>query len=267
MHPESNQAVVGAIPARYASQRLPGKILRPLAGRPMIEHVYRRSQDAKGLDRVVILTDDQRIVDAAVAFGAECELTPVDCASGTDRVAWAARSWDALAVVNIQGDEPLIDPAAITQLASHLTEHPEDAVVTLAAPAGPEDMDDPDTVKVVIDSAGYALYFSRSPIPYRRGAGGPAPLRHVGIYGYQRSTLLELAELEPTPLELAESLEQLRALENGIAIRVLETDGEWWGVDTMKDLERTEEYLRENASDDGGGAPRSQVETSGPKRD
>ena len=245
MHPESNSSIVGAIPARYASRRLPGKILRPLAGRPMIEHVYRRSSRAEGLDRVVILTDDQRIVDAASAFGAECELTPAECASGTDRVAWAARGWQVGAVVNIQGDEPLIDPASISQLASHLATHPRDGVVTLATPVGPEDLENPNVVKVVVNLEGYALYFSRSPIPFRRDGDGPVPLRHVGIYGYQRSTLLRLAELEPSPLERAESLEQLRALENGIPIRVLETAGEWWGVDTIEDFERTERYLRE----------------------
>ncbi len=246
--------VFGAIPARYGSRRLPGKALRELAGRPMIEHVYRRAREARGLARVVVLTDDERIARAVAGFGGECQMTPAECASGTDRVAWAAREWDAAAVVNIQGDEPLIDPRAITRLARHLTDHPDDPVVTLAAAAAPEDPANPDVVKVVVDREGRALYFSRAPIPYPRGEGGRAPLRHVGIYGYQRAALLELAALEPSPLERAESLEQLRALEHGIPIRVLETDGFWWGVDTMEDLARTEEFLRRRQTAGSGAA-------------
>ncbi len=253
MHPSEKPApgpsdpaarVFGAIPARYGSRRLPGKALRELAGRPMIEHVYRRALEARGLERVVVLTDDERIAAAVAAFGGECQMTPAECASGTDRVAWAARGWDAAAVVNIQGDEPLIDPRAITRLAGHLAGRPGDPIVTLAAPAAAEDPGNPDVVKVVVDHEGRALYFSRAPIPFPRGEGGRPPLRHVGIYGYQREALLALAALEPSPLERAESLEQLRALEHGIPIRVLETDGFWWGVDTMEDLARTEEFLR-----------------------
>ena len=217
----------------------------PIAGRPMIEHVWRRASQAEGLERVVVLTDDQRIAEAAAKFGADCEMTPGDCASGTDRVAWAARSWQAAAVVNIQGDEPLIEPAAITALATHLRDHPRDPVATLAAPAADGDLENPDVVKVVVDSRGYALYFSRSPIPYPRGEGGAAPLCHIGIYGYQREALLRLAGLPPTPLERSESLEQLRALENGIPIRVLPVERTWWGVDTIEDLRAVDRFLLE----------------------
>lgn len=163
--------IVAAIPARFASTRLPGKPLLPLAGRPMIEHVYRRAQRAAGIDRVVVLTDDERIFSAVAAFGGEVELTPADCTSGTDRIAYAARFWDAAAIVNVQGDEPLIDPAAIAAVAHHLHTYPGDPVVTLAAPAGAADETNPNAVKVVRDLRGYALYFSRSQVPYPRVPG------------------------------------------------------------------------------------------------
>jgi 3-deoxy-manno-octulosonate cytidylyltransferase (CMP-KDO synthetase) len=242
---------VGAIPARYGSTRLPGKPLLPIAGRPMIEHVYARVARAKGLARVVVLTDDERIARAVESFGGEWEMTPADCASGTDRIAWAARGWDAAtvaAVINIQGDEPLIDPDEVTKIAAHLAAHPGDPVVTLATPATPEEMANPNAVKVVLGRDGAALYFSRAPIPYPRhsGAVAAAPLKHLGIYGYQREALLRLAGLAPTPLELSESLEQLRALENGIPIRVLITARGAVGVDTAEDLETVEQMLRAN---------------------
>ncbi|HEY0514247.1 MAG TPA: 3-deoxy-manno-octulosonate cytidylyltransferase [Thermoanaerobaculia bacterium] len=242
--------MVGAIPARYGSTRLPGKPLLPIAGRPMIEHVYTRVARARGLSRVVVLTDDERIARAVEAFGGEWEMTPADCASGTDRIAWAARRWDTAAVagvINIQGDEPLIDPEEISRLAAHLAAHPEDPVVTLATPASPDEMDNPNAVKVVLARDGAALYFSRAPIPFVREAtrqvGEAPPLKHLGIYGYQREALLRLAGLPPAPLERAESLEQLRALENGIPIRVLVVGRGSFGVDTAEDLARVEQIL------------------------
>jgi 3-deoxy-manno-octulosonate cytidylyltransferase (CMP-KDO synthetase) len=235
---------VGAIPARFGSTRLPGKPLLPIAGRPMIEHVYARVAQARGLTRVVVLTDDERIARAVESFGGEWEMTPADCASGTDRIAWAARSWNASAVINVQGDEPLIDPEGISRIAEHLAASPGDPVVTLATPAEPGEMDNPNAVKVVLARDGSALYFSRSPIPYQRQPGGAAPLKHLGIYGYQREALLRLAGLPPTPLERSESLEQLRALENGIPIRVLVVDRGSFGVDTAEDLERVETILK-----------------------
>jgi 3-deoxy-manno-octulosonate cytidylyltransferase (CMP-KDO synthetase) len=238
---------VGAIPARYGSTRLPGKPLLPIAGRPMIEHVYTRVARARGLARVVVLTDDERIARAVEAFGGEWEMTPADCASGTDRIAWAARGWDAATtagVINIQGDEPLIDPEEVSRIAEHLAAHPQDPVVTLATAATAEEMTNPNAVKVVLARDGAALYFSRSAVPYPRNEGGFIPLKHLGIYGYQRAALLRLAALEPTPLERSESLEQLRALENGIPIRVLTVARGSFGVDTAADLERVEEILR-----------------------
>jgi 3-deoxy-manno-octulosonate cytidylyltransferase (CMP-KDO synthetase) len=239
--------VVAAIPARYGSTRLPGKPLLPLAGRPLIEHVYRRVAGARGLARVVVLTDDERIARAVEAFGGEVELTPADCASGTDRIAWAARRWPGSgAVINVQGDEPLIDPRAVSALAEHLAAHPEDPVVTLAAPLGGDpasEMSNPNVVKVVVGLDGRALYFSRAAIPHARQPGGAAPLRHVGIYGYQRAALLALADLPPSPLERSEALEQLRALENGIPIRMLLTAAALPDVNTREDLERVERLL------------------------
>jgi 3-deoxy-manno-octulosonate cytidylyltransferase (CMP-KDO synthetase) len=238
--------VVGAIPARYGSTRLPGKPLLPIAGRPMIEHVYGRVREAAGLDRVVVLTDDERIARVVLRFGGEVELTPAECRSGTDRIAWAARSWDGVAaVVNVQGDEPLIDPAAVGLVARHLVAHPEDPMVTLAVPAEPEEEDAASAVKVVCDLSGHALYFSRARIPFPRHGNAAAvrPRKHVGIYGYQREALLRLAELPRSPLEEVESLEQLRALENGIRIRVLEGGRPGPGVDTAEDLEKVEAMM------------------------
>lgn len=238
---------MAAIPARYASTRLPGKPLLPIAGRPMIEHVYRRAARARGLSRVVVLTDDERIARAVEGFGGEVEMTPAECPSGTDRIAHAARGWpDATAVVNVQGDEPLIDPEAVSRIAEHLASCPTDPVVTLAAPLAPPAADafaSPHVVKVVVGLSGHALYFSRSAIPYPRREGASAPLRHLGIYGYQRAALLRLAELPPTPLERSEALEQLRALEHGMAIRVLIAGRGLPGVDTEEDLHRVERLL------------------------
>jgi 3-deoxy-manno-octulosonate cytidylyltransferase (CMP-KDO synthetase) len=212
----------------------------------MIEHVVRRTLRAPGIARTVVLTDDERIAEAVRGFGGEVEMTPAECASGTDRIAYAAQHWDAAAVVNVQGDEPLIDPEAVGLAARHLLDHPEDPMVTLAAPADAHERNDPNVVKVVTDRAGYALYFSRSRIPYPRRPetdAGRAPLEHIGLYGYQREALLELASLPVTPLEETEGLEQLRALENGIRIRVLISPRPSPGVDTRSDLERVERLL------------------------
>ncbi len=247
--------VVCAIPARFGSQRLPGKALRLIAGKPMIQHVAERVASATHVDRTVVLTDDERIVDAVKSFGCEVEMTPTDCASGTDRIAWAAKQWQLatnangepqeLAVINVQGDEPMIDPALIGRVARHLLEHPDDEMVTVSTPFTQSMIKDgqaadPSNVKVVTDLEGRALYFSRSLIPNDRHQSGLAPHLHVGLYGYRLDLLARLASLEPSPLEQIESLEQLRALENGISIRVLNTDQAAFGVDTEDDLERAE---------------------------
>jgi len=242
---------VAAIPARYASTRLPGKPLLDLGGRPMVEHVYRRAAAARGIGRVVVLTDDERIAAAVRAFGGEVELTPAECASGTDRIAWAARGWAAEIVVNVQGDEPLVDPRGIERLVAHLAGEPGDEMATLAADAEEPDLAEPSVVKVVVDRQGYALYFSRAPIPYPRQAEGAAPLRHLGLYGYRRDALLRLATLPPSPLERRESLEQLRALENGIRIRVLPGAVPSPAVDTPEDAARVARRIAELARERG----------------
>lgn len=253
--------IIGAIPARYASTRLPGKPLRMIAGRPMIEWVVRRVESVPGLDRAVVLTDDRRIYDTVVGFGGEAEMTPEDCVSGTDRIAWAARNWRCRAVINIQGDEPLIEPESVARLVSLFSEPSGDdaegpAMATLSAPLDPKEHGNPNSVKVVTDLNGNALYFSRAPIPFPRAGFEPVaeelgrrgPRLHIGIYGYRRDTLLRLAALRPTPLERLESLEQLRALENGIAIRVLALDrGAHPGVDTEDDLARAAAILEAEA--------------------
>jgi 3-deoxy-manno-octulosonate cytidylyltransferase (CMP-KDO synthetase) len=187
---------------------------------------------------VVVLTDDERIKRAVESCGGICEMTPAECASGTDRIAWAARAWSEDVVLNLQGDEPLVDPSEIASLARHMVSHPDDEMATHAAPCSEEDLARPSVVKVVCDATGRALYFSRAPIPYVRNEEGAEPRRHVGIYAYRRSTLLALAELPPSALERREGLEQLRALENGIDIRVLPASGGGVGVDTPEDLER-----------------------------
>lgn len=266
MHPESSRpgtypGVVAAIPARYGSTRLPAKPLQEIAGRPLIEHVYRRAA-ASGVEGVVVLTDDERVGRAVEAFGGSWQLTPAECASGTDRIAWAARDWDAEAVINVQGDW-IMEPGLIATLAGHLSRHPEDPMATLAVAADAEEVEDPHAVKVVCDLVGRALYFSRAAIPYRRGQGGAAPLKHWGIYGYRRETLLRLASLPPSPLEISESLEQLRALQHGIPIRVLVVEGTALGVDTAEDLEQARRALG-SAGDGAHGERRSNQEPHEP---
>jgi 3-deoxy-manno-octulosonate cytidylyltransferase (CMP-KDO synthetase) len=220
----------------------------------MIEHVYRRAAAAGGTSRVVVLTDDERIMRAVARFGGEAELTPRDCPSGTDRIAVAARGWTAAAVINVQGDEPLIDPAVIEAVAARIVD-PEEEIVTVATPAQLDELDDPHVVKVVVGQDGRALYFSRACIPHHRDpdqTANPTRWKHLGIYGYRHDVLLRLASLAPTPLEQAESLEQLRALEHGIKIRVLTGDRAESGVDTIRDLARVKARL---ASDSHGPGP------------
>lgn len=280
--------VLAIIPARFASSRFPGKPLAPLSGRPMIQWVYERACAARRVDEVVVATDDARIAEAVGRFGGRVVLTSAEHRSGTDRVAEVVRGLghgrDVEVVVNVQGDEPLIDPASIDLAIAPLLENATLEMATLATPlTDPLDVADPNKVKVVTDRAGFALYFSRAPIPFRRnghgapgapgsrvparppgqpeaapacsgsgerravasagcsGAGGaPLALKHVGLYVYRPATLLRLAALPPTPLELAESLEQLRALEHGVRIKVVAVERDSPGVDTPEDLARAE---------------------------
>jgi 3-deoxy-manno-octulosonate cytidylyltransferase (CMP-KDO synthetase) len=245
------------IPARYASTRLPGKALVPIAGKPMIQWVYERARASRASE-VLIATDDSLIVSAAQSFGAEALMTSAGHASGTDRIAEVARlrGWAGSdIVVNVQGDEPVIPPALIDQVATMLESNPGAQVATLATPiASVAEFMDTNAVKVVADAQGRALYFSRAPIPWER-EGATAGLmsqrsfagarRHVGIYGYRVAGLLKLASLAPTPLEQHERLEQLRALEHGLEIRVADSvEPPGPDVNTAVDLERVSALLR-----------------------
>lgn len=222
-------SVLAILPARYGSTRFPGKPLVPIAGKPMIQHVFERTRAAKRVDAVVVATDDERIREACVAFGAEVEMTRGDHPTGTDRLAEVAARREHDVVVNVQGDEPLIEGFVIDAAVDALTRDDRAAMSTIVHRAEAEAWDDPNRVKVVLDAAGFALYFSRAPIPFRRKDTGIAPLQHVGLYVYRRDFLLEIVKLERSPAERAEELEQLRALENGHRIRAAEIEG-WTSV-------------------------------------
>lgn len=230
--------ILGVVPARYASSRFPGKALAVLAGKPMIQHVYERACQSRYLSEVIIATDDERIFAASRRFGAPVRMTRPEHPSGTDRVAEVASVDKAAIVVNIQGDEPLIDAAAIDAATLSLIQDAEIPMGTLKKRIeDPREVANPNVVKVVTDLAGNAVYFSRSPIPYVRDEI-TVYYKHIGLYVYRRDFLLAYSNLPIGPLEQAERLEQLRALENGHAIRVVETEYDSLGVDTPDDLER-----------------------------
>jgi 3-deoxy-manno-octulosonate cytidylyltransferase (CMP-KDO synthetase) len=229
---------IGVIPARFASSRLPGKPLAEIAGKTMIEHVYRRALEAKSLSAVYVATDDARIQEAVLQFGGNAVMTREDHRSGTDRIAEAVAEMDVDVVVNVQGDEPLLDPAEIDAVVAPFGERPDLMMSTAATPiADPRDVMDPSVVKVVLDVRGDALYFSRLPIPFYR-SGDRGHLKHIGLYAYRKAFLPIYAGLAPTPLEQSEQLEQLRVLENGYRIHVVLTDKDAISVDTPEDLER-----------------------------
>ncbi len=241
--PQAFPSVTVVIPARYAATRLPGKPLSDIAGRPMIEHVYRRAAAARGVTDVLVATDDERIGAAVGRFGGRWVMTSPAHASGTDRIAEVARGLSCDIVVNVQGDEPALSPAAIEEAIAPLAADRSLVMGTLGSRLDPSaDPQNPNVVKVVVDRSGFALYFSRAPIPYYRnadgGADGASVYRHVGLYVYRRDFLLTLAGLPRTPLERTESLEQLRALEHGYRIKVVETAYQSVSVDTPEDLER-----------------------------
>ena len=251
----SEVKVVGIIPARYGSTRLPGKSLKPILGKSMIQRVFERCSEAELLDQVLVATDDARIAEAVERFGGRAVMTRADHLSGTDRLAEAAGKIDADIVVNIQGDQPFVDPTMIQQAVQPLLDDPSLELCTLMHPiVRHEDMVDPAVVKVVVDLAGNALYFSRSLIPYPRETVAHSVYEHVGLYVYRKDTLLKLSQLPPTTLERVEALEQLRWLEHGLRIRVEETrcsDSEFtgFGVDTPADLARAERMLQERGLD------------------
>lgn len=238
-------SVLAVIPARYGSTRFPGKPLAPLHGKPMIQQVYEQVAKAKRVEEVVVATDDGRIIDAIERIGGTALLTSATARSGTERAAEVARVRSASVVINIQGDEPLVHPDMVDQLADFLQRHAAVPMVSLMTTLRPDDLANPNVVKVVVDRDGYALYFSRAPIPHVRAHDGspPAMWKHLGLYGYQRHFLLQFPSLEPTPLEQSEQLEQLRALEHGYKIKLLETVHDSIGVDTPEDLKRVEALL------------------------
>jgi len=227
------------IPVRYASTRFPGKPLAELWGKPLLQHVYERARKAQLADQVIVATDDDRIAAAARAFGADVALTRPDHPSGTDRVAEVAAGIVTDLVVNVQGDEPLIEPAVIDAALAPLVADSTIPMGTLCSPLeSVEELANPNVVKVVLDRAGFALYFSRLPLPFARDHGPVTRYRHLGLYVYRREFLLSLAQLAPTPLEEAEKLEQLRVLEHGYRIKVVVVSHPSPGVDTPGDLER-----------------------------
>ena len=241
-------SILAVIPARYASTRLPGKPLVALQGKPMIQRVWERVRQAESITGVIVATDDERIRSAVEAFGGEAILTRTDHRSGTERVAEvAATRHDAEILVNVQGDEPMIEPAAIDAAVAAIRDNDEVNVSTLAVPIGkPADIMDPNVVKAVLDFDDNALYFSRAPIPWVRDRGASVRahhLKHLGLYAFRRQALLEFATFPQGDLERVEQLEQLRWLENGYKIRVVETEYDSVSVDVPEDVARVEELL------------------------
>ena len=236
---------VGIIPARWSSTRFPGKPLHLIVGKPLLQRVWQRCRKAQNLDSVIIATDDMRIAEAAFDWGAEVALTSPRHQSGTDRVAEVVRNAKQFAfVINIQGDEPLIDPHLIDRLVEKLRSDRKIDIVTAAHSfENSADASSPHQVKVVVDASGHALYFSRAAIPFPRNSSKIRYLRHQGIYGFRRDALLQFVKWKRGPLECAESLEQLRALENGVNVHVLLTRHGTPGVDTPTDAEALERKL------------------------
>jgi len=243
----------GIIPARYASSRFPGKPLADILGKPMIQWVYERACRAKFLDEVIVATDDQRIFDNVVEFGGQVIMTSAQAANGTERVAEVAKNINSTFILNIQGDEPLIDPETIDQLVILMRKSPETPVGTLVKQiVRREDLINPNIPKVVVDKYCYALYFSRSIIPCYRDEKQPEKwlnksvyYQHIGMYIYHRDFLLEFVKLPASKLEKIEQLEQLRVLENGYKIKVALTESDSIGVDVPEDIDRVISYLRE----------------------
>ncbi len=257
---KSNPSIVAIIPARYGSTRFPGKSLALIKGKPMIQWVYERTQRSSLLGRVIVATDDDRILRAVETFGGEAVMTSPSHATGTDRIAEVARAIDCDIVVNVQGDEPLISPDMIDEAVRPLAADPAIPLGTLAKHiTDPVEACDPNVVKVVCNAGGFALYFSRAPIPWDRdGWSGRASLKdlplggvrykHIGLYVYRREFLLSFAGMPQTPLEQIEKLEQLRALESGHPIRVVITEHESFGVDIPGDLGKILQRLEESGS-------------------
>ena len=237
--------IICVIPARYASTRLPGKPLKDICGKPMICRVFERAKLAKNISEVIVATDDERIFQAVEKNSGRAMMTRADHKTGTDRLAEVAEKFpDADVVINVQGDEPLIEPTLIEELARQFEDDSLQMATVATELSDAEEMNNPNNVKVVIDKNNNALYFSRSLIPYPRNVGKAKVFKHIGIYAYRRNFLLDYAKMSPTELEQAESLEQLRALENGYKIRVIKSDCKFVGVDTEEDLQLVNEIYK-----------------------
>ena len=248
-------AIVAIIPARFGSTRLPGKPLSQINGKPMVQHVWERARGAQAVDRVLVATDDERIAEAVRRFGGQVELTSPAHPSGSDRVAEVVRRLDAPLVLNVQGDEPEIDPADLDRLVERLAAG-EEELVTLARRFGPDEQAgflDPNVVKVVLDARGRALYFSRAPIPH--GARPEQALAHQGVYGWRREALLAFAAAPPCEAERAERLEQLRALHLGMRLGVVLTAHASLGIDTPSDYAAFVRRCAARAAAGAGGSP------------
>lgn len=230
------------IPARYRSTRFPGKPLVPIKGKPLIQHVWEKAQKARNIEKVIIATDTEEIFKKVKEFGGECVMTSPDIKSGTDRVAEVAEKTNYEIIINVQGDEPMIEPVLIDKTVETLNDEKVAMVSIYEIWDDMEAFTNPNVVKVVVDKEGFALYFSRSPIPYSKENG--KFFRHVGLYGYKREVLLELVKLPPSNLEIKENLEQLRALENGIRIKMIESNKKTIGIDTPEDLKKIERVLK-----------------------
>ena len=253
----SKPNVVVVIPARWGSVRFPGKPLYEICEKPMIFWVIEKARQAKSASDVIVATDDQRIFDLVQSFGGKVVMTSPEHVSGSDRIAEVASGLNCDIVVNVQGDEPLMPPVNVDRVVQALVDHPDIPVATIMVPiTSREELSDPNVVKVVVDKKGRALYFSRSPIPHDRDAksakeqmtgedysGHAGVFKHLGLYAYRRSFLLEFTRMSPTPLELREKLEQLRILENGYSLQVVQSEHDSIGVDSKEDLIKIEKIL------------------------
>ena len=243
--------VLAVIPARYKSTRLPGKMILDLAGKPLVQHVYDRVRQSKLVTACIVATDDERVVKALDPFDTQVVMTSVEHHSGTDRVAEVARQRSEPVIVNVQGDEPLVRPEMIDAAVQALLDNPAVPISTLSCPIKDDDeIADPNAVKVVTDLRGRALYFSRAPIPVVRDTAAPAAVyrKHIGLYVYRREFLIDYAQWPPTPLERFERLEQLRALEHGYPIVVVETEYDSVSVDSPADLDRVRKLMEPSGS-------------------
>ena len=251
----SSQRIVGVIPARFGSTRFPGKLLAILGDRTVLHHVHDRALQARRLDSVLVAVDDERILREVLSFGGQAVMTSASHRSGTDRIAEAVESLDPgfRFVIDIQGDEPFLDPATIDQIAACLSDDPSSLWTAVAPLRDEAALASPDVVKAVVAGDGRVLYFSRAPVPYSRGGVEAWATRrhHIGIYGYSREQLLGFVRLPRSPLEEAEGLEQLRALEGGIPIRAVTVRPAFGGIDTKEDLDRARRFL-ETAGPQGG---------------